>query len=238
MKEKKTRKTTSYLILGFLTILMTCFAFLTPSLIEDMKEEYREKIMANLVKIYTQAETVDKLEGGLHNDSDNAGRYKILSQKAGIEVFNSPTKRKYSLIKDYQTGKITVYYGEKQLQYPEFKEEQIPTVGDIKNEDLFLFSESTGKVVLLGFSSLASRNLNSNSTIEIPSHYNGKPVVEIADKAFYGQNLGGSVVIPETVKAVGRYSFANNGPKSDSGNIGKPYAGTWKLEKDKWVKVN
>lgn len=47
----------------------------------------------------------------------------------------------------------------------------------------------------------------SDLDIIIPSTYQGKPVVEIADKAFYDNRSITSVVIPEGVTKIGEYAF-------------------------------
>lgn len=235
MKQSKTKAA----VIGlFITILMVLLAFLVPIFFEELKEKKIAKLNKDLQEIYTSAIVVDDLEGGLHNDSDNNGKYELLSEKSGFQVYNAPKKNKYSLQKDYKTGKITVYFGEKEIQYPsKVKPENI--VGqEIKNEDLFSYDESTGKVIVTGFSSTGIEVLEAQSAIQIPETYKGRQVVEIADNAFYGKGLRGTVVIPESIEKIGRYSFANNGEKGNSESIKKPYAGTWKIEKDKWIKIN
>ena len=49
----------------------------------------------------------------------------------------------------------------------------------------------------------------TDSTIVIPNEYNGAPVEEIADKAFYQAEGIAEVIIPGTVKRVGFLAFAN-----------------------------
>lgn len=235
MKQSKIKA----VVIGFfIATLMISLAFLTPIFVDELKEKKVAKLNKDLQEIYTSAIVVDDLEGGLHNDSDNNGKYELLSEKSGFQVYNAPKKNKYSLQKDYRTGKITVYFGEKEIQYPSKIQPETIVGKEITNEDLFSYDESTGKVIVTGFSSLGVETLEVQSAIQIPETYKGRQVVEIADNAFYGKNLRGTVVIPESIETIGRYSFANNGEKGNSENIKKPYAGTWKIEKDKWIKIN
>lgn len=48
-----------------------------------------------------------------------------------------------------------------------------------------------------------------NPILEIPSTYNGKPVVGIAEKAFYKNSVIEQAIIPASVKNCGAYAFGN-----------------------------
>lgn len=240
MNKNKQNKAIGFAILFFIVVLMVGFAFLIPKMAEKYKANQEEKIINNLKSIYTTAVAVDNLDGGLHNDSDNAGTYKILSEKTGFQVYNARQKKKYSLLKDYKTGKIVVWYGEK-LRYPrESPSEKISKndIESLKTEDLFNYDESEGEIVITGFSQAGTKALNAGSVIQIPSSYKGRSVSSIADKAFYGKNIMGVVIIPESVSKVGRDSFSANGETGDSDSIPKPYTGSWKVENGKWIKMN
>lgn len=240
MKPKKTNKTISYAILVFITILMVGVALLIPNLSEKYKAREEGKIINNLSSIYTSAIVVDSLDGGLHNDSDNAGTYKNLSERTGFQVYNSPKEKGYYLLKDYKTGKIVVWYG-KNLRYPEETSKEKIQKNDsasLKTEDLFTYDESNGVVTITGFSESGTSSLSSGSVVQIPSTYKGRSVTAIADKAFYGKNIMGTVIIPNTVEQVGRDSFSNNGKTGDSDSISRPYSGSWKIEKSRWEKIN
>lgn len=234
MKNKRT----GIAIVFLMIVLALGMMFLIPIAVDGYKENKKAKIMKDLENIYMSAIIVDKIDGGLHNDSDNAGKYEILSKDSGFDVYNVPKKGKYSLMKDYKTEKITVYYGT-DIQYPaKIEKEEGPIKdGDVSIEDLFMYDESNGNVVITGFSGTAINLLKSDSVIEIPSSYNGREVKEIADKAFYNKNIMGTVIIPESIKKVGSHAFSNNGEKGISGNITKPYAGTWKVDGKNWVRI-
>ncbi len=69
-----------------------------------------------------------------------------------------------------------------------------------------LFTEVEGGYQVTGVS-LKDR-FYKNFTVDIPSHYNGKPVVAISDGAFMGYTSLISVNIPNTVKTIGDNAFA------------------------------
>ena len=211
-----------------------------PGIIQTIKDNKEKEVMVNMESIYTSAIIVDEIDVGLHEDSDGAGKYEKLSELSGFQVYNVPKKGKYSVVKDYRTGEVIVRYGE-ELQYPKiYERENFEEIANdnISTQDLFIYDESEGKVVITGFSESAVSLLNSNSVIQIPIVYNGRDVVEIADQAFYNRNIMGTVIIPESIKKIGDGAFANNGVKGVSGNITKPYAGSWRVEGRNWVKMN
>lgn len=236
--NRKNRRLTGITIATLTLIFAVGVIILTPFIAESISDRHKASIMNDLENIYTSAVIVDEIEGGLHNDSDNTGKYERLSEISGFRVYNAPAKNKYSLTKDYKSGKIIVRYGNN-IQYPEEKESNIDNVNsdNLQTQDLFKYDESEGKIVITGFSEAAVSLLNSESVIQIPSTYNGRDVVEIADKAFYNRNIMGTVIIPESIKRVGDNAFSNNGVKGISGNIGKPYAGSWKVDEKKWVRI-
>lgn len=237
--KSKGRKTIGIAITALIFVFALGIAFTIPIIVKEIQENKEKEIMANLENIYTSAIIVDKIEGGLHNDSDNTGKYERLSELSGFSVHNVAEKGKYSLTKDYKTGEIVVRYGE-DLEYPQKAEDEFEEVDleNIQAEDLFTYDESEGKVVITGFSQAAVSLLNSESVIQIPSTYKGRDVVEIADKAFYNKNIMGTVIIPESIEKIGDNAFSNNGVKGMSDNIDeKPYAGSWKVDDKRWVKL-
>lgn len=235
--KNKNRKLIGMTIIALMLVLSVGVAILIPFVAKEIKENQEAKIVKNLENIYTSAVIVDEIEGGLHNDSDNAGKYERLSELSGFRVYNAPEKRKYSLTKDYRTGEIIVRYGE-DIQYPKKEESEDllnVDVSNVETEDLFNYDESNGKVVITGFSQAGVNLLDSGSVIQIPTKYKGRDVVEIADKAFYNRNIMGTVIIPENIKRIGDNAFSNNGVKGLSNNISGP--GTWKVDDKKWIKV-
>lgn len=68
-----------------------------------------------------------------------------------------------------------------------------------------MFTEVEGGYQVTGIS-LWNR-LYKNFTVDIPSQYNGKPVVAISDGAFMGYTSLISVKIPDTVKKIGAQAF-------------------------------
>lgn len=239
-ENTRSRKLTGITVVVLIVIFAIGIMIVAPFVAKTVKERQDASIMSNLENIYTSAVIVDKIEGGLHNDSDNAGKYERLSELSGFRVYNAPEKKKYSLLKDYKTGEITVKYG-LDIQYPKKADKEnlanSSESGKVQAEDLFNYDESEGRVVITGFSQAAVSLLDSGSVIQIPSTYKGRDVVEIADKAFYNRNIMGTVTIPESIKRIGDNAFSNNGVKGISGNISKPYAGSWKVEEKQWVRV-
>lgn len=235
----RNNKTASYTLLAFLSVFIMGLFFLIPGISDKMKTEKENKIMKDLEEIYTSAIIVDTIEGGLHNDSDNGGKYKRLSKLSGFQVYNSKKNKRYSLLKNYKDGKIVVWYGEK-LRYPQKTTKENLSENDsksLKTEDLFTYDESQG-VVITGFSEDGTSSLSSGSVIQIPSSYKGREVTGIADKAFYGKNIMGVVIIPESLSQIGHSAFSNNGEKGNSDNISSPYEGSWQVHKGKWEKIS
>lgn len=243
MEEKKNKGLIGYVIIAILLIFVAGAVFLIPSIADTLKSKKEAELMSNLENIYTSAIIVDEIEGGLHEDSGDAGKYDKLSELSGFRVYNAAEKKKYSVMKDYNSGEIIVRHG-KDLQYPKLAEDEddFADNGDLestKDEDLFNYDESEGKVVITGFSETGVGLLESDSVIQIPSSYKGRDVVEIDEKAFYNRNIMGTVVIPENIQQIGNNAFSNNGVKGISNNIDKkPYAGSWKVDEKSWVKSN
>lgn len=209
--------------------------FILPSVIQKSKENARNEVLDNMKKIHTAAIIVDEIDVGIEEDVDSKGKYLKLSETAGFRVYNQIQDKKYSVYKDPKTKNITVNYG-KDIQYPDrnFDEDVETTSADsVSIEDLFTFDESSGKVVLTGFSSVGLSLLESGNVIQIPSSYKGRDVVEIAENAFYNKKITGTVIIPETIVKIGSNAFSNNGIKGISENISKP--GSWKVEEKKWI---
>lgn len=239
----KGKSNTKIIVLFFLIIAITILIIAaSPNMANKIKSVHEKDIVKNLEKIHMSAIIVDEIEGGLHNDSDENGKYIELSEMSGHNVYAKQEKGKYSVSKDYNSGYILVKYGE-EMQYPP-KAEKVDSDNPVDSselaaEDLFSYDESRGKVVVTGFNENGLSSLESGSVIQIPETYKGRDVVEIAEGAFYGKNIMGTVIIPESVRKVGSNAFSNNGTKGVSGNInGKPYAGSWIVENDKWIKVS
>lgn len=68
-----------------------------------------------------------------------------------------------------------------------------------------LFSETEGGYMVTGFS--GKERFYKNFTVDIPSQYDGKPVVAISDAAFIGYTSLVSVTIPDTVTRIGSGAF-------------------------------
>lgn len=240
MKSKTSVKIIVAVILTI--VVITLFIAAAPNIASKIKSQHEEDLVRSLERIHMSAIIVDEIEGGLHNDSDENGRYIELSEMSGHNVYVKEEEGKYSATKDYTSGKILVKYGEN-LQHPAKVEkddsDSLANLSELSPEDLFSYDETRGKVVVTGFNENGVNFLESTSVIQIPETYNGRDVVEIADNAFNGRNLMGTVIIPESVRKIGSNSFSNNGAKGASGNInGKPYAGSWIIENDKWIKVS
>lgn len=71
----------------------------------------------------------------------------------------------------------------------------------------FTFSEVNGGYAVDGYK-------GGNTTVMIPAEHEGKPVVAIADKAFYGKNFIENVNIPSSVTKIGKYAFAGTSLKA------------------------
>ncbi|MCR4562152.1 MAG: leucine-rich repeat domain-containing protein, partial [Bacilli bacterium] len=81
--------------------------------------------------------------------------------------------------------------------------------GNATDPNDLLFSSVTG-----GYKVVGPKN-KGIKTLIIPSTYNGRPVIEIGEKAFRGDNFYSfstleKVVIPGSVKKIGAYAFNNN----------------------------
>lgn len=56
---------------------------------------------------------------------------------------------------------------------------------------------------------MMSKKKFENMVLEIPSEYNGKPIVAIADEAFLGNVYLNKVIIPDTVRVIGNGAFSD-----------------------------
>ena len=74
------------------------------------------------------------------------------------------------------------------------------------DKGVFTFEETTGdSAILVGYSGRATKD----DHVEIPTHFNGRPVVAIGDSVFYNLAAVVEVKIPDTVTKIGTYAFAN-----------------------------
>lgn len=236
----KSRKVVGFTILAIVFTLAIGAVIMIPSIVDKLEERANDEILENMENIYTSAIIIEEIDVGLHEDSDNDGKYEKLSEMSGFRVYNVPEKNKYSVMKDYRSGKIKVYYGEEKLVYPEEKEDEIEVESEIdptniQNEDLFNYDESTGDIIVTGFSEDGVSLLGTDNAIQIPETYKGREVVEIAEKAFYNKGIEGVVVIGDNIKKIGDNAFTNNGLKGASDSIDKP--GRWIVEDKEWIKV-
>ena len=88
------------------------------------------------------------------------------------------------------------------------KEPPIPEIPDLPaSEGLTLeaLTDENGRE----YYAVTGKGECTDSTVVIPHEYNGAPVEEIADKAFYQAEGIAEVIIPGTVKRVGTLAFAN-----------------------------
>lgn len=72
-----------------------------------------------------------------------------------------------------------------------------------RDSEGFVFEESESTATVIGYK-------GRNEHITIPSSYNGKPVTAIGDSAFdinENKRVIKSVVIPNTIKTIGKYAF-------------------------------
>lgn len=234
----KGRKIVGFTILAIIFTLAIGAVIMLPSVVDKIEEKANNEILENMEKIYTSAIIVDEIDVGLEEDVDSEGKYEKLSEMSGFRVYNAPERKKYSAMKDFKTGKIKIYYGKDKLMYPEEVEDEIEVEVDpenMKNEDLFNYDESTGDIVITGFSEAGVSLLGADNAIQIPETYKGREVVEIAEKAFYNKGIEGVVVIGENIKKIGDNAFTNNGLKGVSDSINKP--GRWVVEDKEWVEV-
>lgn len=234
------RRIVGFTILAIIFTLAIGTVIMLPSIVNKMEERANNEILENMEKIYTSAIIVDEIDIGLEEDVDEEGKYEKLSEMSGFRVYNAPEKKKYSAMKDFKTGKIKIYYGKDKLVYPEEIEIEDEVEIEIdpenmKNEDLFNYDESTGDIVITGFSEEGVSLLGTDNAIQIPETYKGRQVVEIAEKAFYNKGIEGVVVIGDNIEKIGDNAFTNNGLKGVSDSIEKP--GRWVVEDKEWVEV-
>lgn len=213
--------------------LLTGLAAIFLSAIQYEKFEDK-KISANLERIYNAAITLERTNVNLHEDSDGFGKYKILSDSVGVNVYNKRKKNSYSLIKDYHNLEdIKVYYG---LDGYSFPNKELKVESEDYGDELFSYVEIEPFVIITGFSNKGREQFSSESKIEIPSEINGYSVSEIADGAFKNMNITGEVFVPETVKKIGVDAFSGNGEKRLTDNIKGP--GLWIPKERKWIKLS
>ena len=75
----------------------------------------------------------------------------------------------------------------------------MPDMSGFSTYNNFYYSVSEEKITIQGI-------INSVSSLSIPSNIEGKPVVAVADYAFYGESLT-SITIPDSVKSIGNHAF-------------------------------
>lgn len=74
------------------------------------------------------------------------------------------------------------------------------------DKGVFTFEEVAGdSAILVGYNGRATKD----DHVEIPTEFNGRPVVGIGDEVFYNLAAVVEVKIPETVTSIGKYAFAN-----------------------------
>lgn len=74
------------------------------------------------------------------------------------------------------------------------------------DKGVFTFEEADGDTaILVGYNGRATKD----DHVEIPTEFNGRPVVGIGDSVFYNLAAVVEVKIPETVTSIGKYAFAN-----------------------------
>ena len=74
------------------------------------------------------------------------------------------------------------------------------------DKGVFTFEEADGDTaILVGYSGRATKD----DHVEIPTEFNGRPVVGIGESVFYNLAAVVEVKIPETVTSIGKYAFAN-----------------------------
>ena len=74
------------------------------------------------------------------------------------------------------------------------------------DKGVFTFEEALGDTaILVGYNGRATKD----DHVEIPTEFNGRPVVGIGDKVFYNLAAVVEVKIPDTVVSIGQFAFAN-----------------------------
>jgi len=71
---------------------------------------------------------------------------------------------------------------------------------DVNSCFVFVYDESIEGYSLIGFT-------GTNHYVTIPSTYNEKPVKQIAEKAFYGNDYVSNVIIGDSITSIGIYAF-------------------------------
>lgn len=71
----------------------------------------------------------------------------------------------------------------------------------VSSDEMFDYAEYGGYVQI-------SKYEGTETEVEIPSSYNGKPVTAVNDAAFYNNSAITSVVIPEGVETIGKNAFS------------------------------
>lgn len=242
MKKNSTKSNNKILRLSF--VIFALFAIGLASLLyfntKISVEKKKEEINMNLEMIYNYSLDLKKSIGENQRKEELIYHDKI-KRNLDFEVYNQNIINKYSAL--MQDGKLIVYYGagENLIQYPTeemFASSEKPAnKEDYENYQFYTYLVSSNKVTVTGFSEAGLKFIQGNETLVIPSEFQGKPVKEISDMAFYNKKISGNIVIPESIEKVGRDSFSMNGERGKSNSIGKPYEGTWIIERDKWVKA-
>lgn len=237
IKSNKKIATFSFILIIILSIGMALTLYVNTQFALDKK---KEKIFADLENIYNYSLDFKKSIGENQRKEDIIYHDKI-KRNLDLEVYNQNIINKYSAL--MQDGNLIVYYGagENLIQYPTeemFASSEKPAnKEDYENYQFYTYLVSSNKVIVTGFSEAGLKFIQGNETLVIPSEFQGKPVKEISDMAFYNKKISGNIVIPESIEKVGRDSFSMNGKRGKSNSIGKPYEGTWVIERDKWVKA-
>ncbi len=74
------------------------------------------------------------------------------------------------------------------------------------DKGVFTFEEAEGDTaILVGYNGRATKD----DHVEIPTEFNGRPVVGIGDEVFYNLAAVVEVKIPDTVTSIGKFAFAN-----------------------------
>lgn len=231
-------KNLSLVLFGIFFTFALCSVSVLYLSLDSFKENKIQKIEEKMAFIYTNADRVSKMEGGLKQPGNDGSVNKIVSELTGETVYNMDKEKSYSVHEE--KGKVYVHYGigEKKRIYPIEKKQSNVAMNkeDIKNEDLYTYNIQNGKAIVTGFSENGYKFITTDTVVKIPSSYRGNTVVEIADSAFYQKNIMSKVIIPDTVRKIGPNSFSMNGAKGNSFSINKPYTGTWTLNGREWVK--
>lgn len=222
-------------LLKFLAVIFVTL-ILSIVIIEKFISKDENEIKENLIKITYEAEFLEEFEDdGVKNDLKN-GYYKKLSEASKVKVYSEPKKHKYSL--RMKGKKAYAIYGVEEIIYPASKES---SDNNIDNISKFNYIEVKDGYSVVSFSSSGAEDFLSGDRVEIPSEYNGEPIVAIEKNAFKGNKITGEVFIPSSIKKIGNDAFSENGNKGVSRNIisiSGNYGGVWVIDEKgyKWIK--